>query len=1011
MVTKTLTYKFGADYGGLRREMEAGSKLTAQQKREFRDLEAQQRRNRQAITELGQGFLTFGALATVGLGMAVREAIRWESAFAGVKKTVDGSPEQIAELEGELRNLAKTLPASHQEIAAVAEAAGQLGIKRQDVAEFTKTMVDLGETTNLSAEEAATSLAQFMNIMGTSASDVDRLGAALVALGNAGASTEKDIIDMGLRIAGAGRTVGLSEDQVLGFASALSSVGIEAEAGGSAFSRVMIDMASAVSAGGSKLNAFGQVAGMTGSQFAEVFRGDAASAIVSFVQGLHNIQASGGDVFGVLEQLGFSEVRVRDMLLRTAGASDLLSDALGTGARGWAENSALAQEAAKRYGTTESQMQVTANNIKDAAIDIGAAFLPIVQGVVDGVRNLITWFQNLPGPVQTVVAVLGAVTAGVTLFGGAALIAAPKILAFRASMDSMIAGGGAMSGALGKFGKFMVGPWGAAIGVGVALLGAFGMASGASAQRQDDLASAGKSVADAIIEQNGAINESVRVKTSEALAEKGVLQVAKQLGISLPSVTDAVLGQGDAYDEVTGKIQGHIEKLKDLLGTRAGAGGRREEIQGELDQYQDLLVGINGVKDGKEEELLANEAATEGAKENTGANKENAGSTKEVKVSAEEAAKAFEDLFNQMNKLNNTTLDFREAQRGVVTATQELNEAIAKNGTTLDTNTAAGMENEEKLDGLARAYLAVAEAAAKEAEANGGVAAGTAALNNSLEASRQALYNQAYQFFGTEEATWAYVDSVLAIPTAAPTIVTTPGSAEAIAELLRVQTAVRGVPPGKDVNVDVISESAKQKLEEVGYKVTTLPDGTVVVNASTAGAQQALDEYISSNTGKSVYINVRAQLIASGGLTPEQIGKAMKGLGNAYGGIVQYAAGGIEDHRPMVARARPGMVRMWAEPETHAESYIPWAPDRRGRANAVLAQTADAFGWGLVPKGVAAFAGGGIYGGRAAGTGGMACEVRVFVGDREITDIVRTEVVTHDRALKRAASGWAGGGG
>ena len=87
------------------------------------------------------------------------------------------------DLEDGLRSLAKTLPSTHGEIAATAEAAGQLGIKSQDVVSFTKTMIDLGESTNLSAEDAATSIARIANITGMTADEYQRFGSSVVALG------------------------------------------------------------------------------------------------------------------------------------------------------------------------------------------------------------------------------------------------------------------------------------------------------------------------------------------------------------------------------------------------------------------------------------------------------------------------------------------------------------------------------------------------------------------------------------------------------------------------------------------------------------------------------------------------------------------------------------------------------------------------------------------------------------------------------------------------------------
>src|SRR5690606_25734010 len=156
--------------------------------------------------------------------------------FAGVRKTVDATEAEFAELEKGIRDMAKEIPAAATEIAAVAEAAGQLGIQKNAILGFTRTMVDLGVATNMTSDQAATALARLANITQMSQQEFDRLGSAIVALGNNLATTESEIVEMGLRIAGAGAQIGLTEAQILGFAAALSSVGIEAEAGGTAIS-------------------------------------------------------------------------------------------------------------------------------------------------------------------------------------------------------------------------------------------------------------------------------------------------------------------------------------------------------------------------------------------------------------------------------------------------------------------------------------------------------------------------------------------------------------------------------------------------------------------------------------------------------------------------------------------------------------------------------------------------------------------------------------------------------
>ncbi|WP_052691345.1 phage tail tape measure protein, partial [Clostridium sporogenes] len=333
-----------------------------------------------AITGVGT------AMGTIG-GFALKTGVDFESAFTGVKKTVDGTDQQFAQLEKAIRNMAKSMPESASEIAGVAEAAGQLGIKTENIEGFTKSMVMLGDSTNMSSEEAATSLARLANITQMPQTEFDRLGSVIVALGNNLATTESEITAMGLRLAGAGHQVGMSEAQIMSFAGALSSVGIEAEAGGSAFSKVMVDMQLAVEKGGEGLNQFAKVAGMSSSEFQKAFKEDAASAIIAFIQGLGKCQESGQSAIGVLDNMGITEVRMRDALLRAAGAGNVFTDALKLGTTAWDENIALTKEAETRYATTESKMKMIKNSIVDLGITMFEKFKEPFRKSLDSVME------------------------------------------------------------------------------------------------------------------------------------------------------------------------------------------------------------------------------------------------------------------------------------------------------------------------------------------------------------------------------------------------------------------------------------------------------------------------------------------------------------------------------------------------------------------------------------------------------------------------------------------------
>ena len=328
-----------------------------------------------------------------GLGAAaIKVGIEFESAFAGVKKTVDASDEQLSALHDGLIDLSKEIPVTAAGLSAIAESAGQLGIDVDNIEEFTATMADLSVATNLTAEEAATSFARFANIVGMSQENFDKLGSVVVALGNNLATTEAEITAMAMRIAGAGSQVGLTEAQIMAFSGALSSVGIEAEAGGTAFSTLISKMSLAVAQGGAALTDFSDVAGMTGDEFREAFEQDAGQAILSFIQGLARINDEGGSAIKTLDDIGLSDIRMRDALLRASGASDVFAEALDIANTAWDENIALSKEAEQRYKTMESRLQLLKNSVSALGI---AIYESTDEGLGSAVDLAMGWVDEL----------------------------------------------------------------------------------------------------------------------------------------------------------------------------------------------------------------------------------------------------------------------------------------------------------------------------------------------------------------------------------------------------------------------------------------------------------------------------------------------------------------------------------------------------------------------------------------------------------------------------------------
>lgn len=474
-----------------------------------------------AFEDLGKGLTLGVTVPIVGLGIAAaKTAIDFESAFAGVKKTVDATDEQFEKLEAGIRDMTKEIPASAVAISEVAEAAGQLGIETDNILSFSRVMIDLGEATNLSANDAATALARFANITQMSQQDFDKLGSVIVDLGNNLATTESEIVNMGLRLAGAGKQIGLSEAEIMSFAGSLSSVGIEAEAGGSAFSKLMVNMQLASETGttandvikttgkslrdlqmladadgksfkalaqslgltstelkgymstATDLNAFAKVTGKTAEEFAKAFSEDATGAIKDFIGGLATAEERGMSAIAVLDEMGITELRLRDALLRAAGAGDVFTESIKIGTNAWEENNALTKEAEQRYKTTASQIEIAKNYLKDAGITMGEIVVPYVVSLAEGVKNVAQWFSDLnPKTQESIVKMAGlaAAVGPVLLIGGKMATGLGSIIGLFGKFSgaatvatgatNAVAGGIGLAGAKASAGALLLNPW------------------------------------------------------------------------------------------------------------------------------------------------------------------------------------------------------------------------------------------------------------------------------------------------------------------------------------------------------------------------------------------------------------------------------------------------------------------------------------------------------------------------------------------------------------------------
>ena len=534
-----------------------------------------------AQVQAGQALSKGSALIATAGAAAAGAAVSWESDFASVRKTVNGTEEDLAALEEALLDMGEAKSADYSDLAAIAANAGQLGIATENVESFTATMADLAETTDMTADSASSDFAQFANITGMAQDAIGNMGSAVVELGNNLATTESKTVSMAMRIAAAGTQANMSQADILGVAAGLSSLGLEAEAGGTAFSKAISSMLVAVETGSDELEGYAEVAGMTAESFAKAFREDAAGAFIQFVQGLSSGSES---AIVMLDKLDITEVRLRDTLLRASNAGDLLTESVEMSNRAWEENTALTNEAAVRYGTTASRMQMLGNRAQRTAIDFGNSLLPALEEGMDFLDGVIDKFAALDDQQRTQILTWGAYAAGigpaVTLLGkanqglSAAAGGVSKLL--NAASDS------GLKGLIGSIGK-LLGPAGVlalAAGAGVAAYKFYDWASGAKAARE-------------AMEDMVAIAKEWNETQAQTIYDTGNSDPLARFGLTKDAFTSASAAAQSWMDELMQVWTDGERETKEQVSHFADAfASASDEVRGKISQRGNLLEGL-----------------------------------------------------------------------------------------------------------------------------------------------------------------------------------------------------------------------------------------------------------------------------------------------------------------------------------------------------------------------------------------------------------------------------------
>lgn len=373
-----------------------------------------------SLTNLGNAISTVGKnlslSLTAPLALLAKEmleaGIAFEDTFATIARTVEGVVDPMGnltevgrELRDEFRQMALEIPIAGDELNELGGLVGQLGIETGSIENVTRLIAMLGATTEISAEEAAKGIIRFGNILNVQAGDMEdfvrRAGSAILGLGKASVSTEGEILNLALRLGAAGDRANFSAQEILAWATTLSDLGVRAESGGTAVSRVINEMVMAINTGSENLEVFAAVAGKSVDEFAAAFREDASGAVLDFIENLEQgLQPAGNVTKQMLLDMGLSGVRTTDIIGRLGDATDLYRDRLGTANTEWERAIALEEAFNIRADTVKSQLQILRNNFADLGIEIFDLVRDDLVRLIDGMGSIIQIFKNMDEPMQ-----------------------------------------------------------------------------------------------------------------------------------------------------------------------------------------------------------------------------------------------------------------------------------------------------------------------------------------------------------------------------------------------------------------------------------------------------------------------------------------------------------------------------------------------------------------------------------------------------------------------------------
>ncbi|WP_170198024.1 phage tail tape measure protein [Microbacterium saperdae] len=717
---------------------------------------------KQGFEQLGRAALGFGAVAALGVGLAISKWAEFDQQMSYVQAATHETAGNMDLLKEAALDAGARTVFSATEAAGAIEELARAGVSTADIlGGGLDASLDLAAAGGLDVAQAAGIAAVALKTFNLQGQDMAHVADLLAA--GAGKAMG-DVSDLSQALAQGGmvaKQTGLSIEETTAGLAAFASQGLIGSDAGTSFKSMLQRLTPQSAEAQRKMDELG------------ISAYDAGGNFVGLAQFAGNLQTSLQKLTPEQRNAAMATIFGSDAV---RAASVLYSEG-EQGIREWTEavnDQGYAAETARlRLDNLAGDVEALGGAFDTALITSGSGANDALRALVQSATGVLDIFGELPEEVQGAGVIFALAAAGVSLMAGAFLTGVPRVAAFKEAVSDLKL---SMSGVSIAAGAVTVG-----LGIVIGVIGAVAAAH-AEAQAQ------ARAYADTLERGTQRVTQATRDLAAENLtAEKSFLWIsrgsaadaAEELGLGVDTVTDAVLGNAEALTKVYTAVQKGLDRGSKAMVDQTDADIRASRAAELLTESLEGEIGaLDEARKVAEQKSAADKTAAAAAEQHESA-------LRELEGGAAGAMQGIDELSDAIRGFGSTELDARAAVRELEAAYDDLAASVAENGASLDITTEAGRSNEAALDAIARKTLEVTASTLSQTGSQ-------QAANEAMAAGRQQLIDMLAQFGITGAEADAYADRLGLIPGNIPTTVQLLGVGEASTAIQQLISAYDG---------------------------------------------------------------------------------------------------------------------------------------------------------------------------------------------------------------------------